>query len=93
MKIRLVVALIGVTISFTVPAFGQQKDTVGTQIIEQLAALDEEYDEAFNNGDAVALDTSRNSLWNSMRFPVSTAKVARMASSVMILAGSSRSSE
>jgi type II secretory pathway pseudopilin PulG len=55
MKIRLVVALIGLTISFAVPAFAQQKDTVDTQIIEQLAALDQEYDEAFNNGDAVAM--------------------------------------
>jgi ketosteroid isomerase-like protein len=55
MKIRLVVALIGLTISFAVPAFAQQKDTVDTQIIEQLAALEQEYDEAFNNGDAVAL--------------------------------------
>ena len=55
MKIRLVVALIGLTISFGVPAFAQQKDTVDTQIIEQLAALDQEYDEAFNNGDAGAM--------------------------------------
>jgi ketosteroid isomerase-like protein len=55
MKKRLVVALIGLTISFDVPAFAQQKDTVDTQIIEQLAALDQKYDEAFNNGGAVAL--------------------------------------
>jgi ketosteroid isomerase-like protein len=55
MKIRLVAALIGLTISFALPAFAQQKDAVDTQIIEQLAALDQEYDEAFNNGDAVAL--------------------------------------
>ena len=51
MKIRLVVALIG----FAVPAFAQQKDTVDRQIIDQLAVLDQEYDEAFNNGDAVAM--------------------------------------
>jgi hypothetical protein len=30
----------------------QQKDTVDPQIIEQLAAFDQKYDEAFNNGDA-----------------------------------------
>jgi hypothetical protein len=36
MKIRLVVALIGLTISFAAPAFAQQ-DSVDTQIIEQLA--------------------------------------------------------
>ena len=55
MKIRFVAALIGLAISFAVPAFAQQKDAVDTQIIEQLAALDQKYDEAFNNGDAVAL--------------------------------------
>ena len=55
MKKRLVVALIGLTISFAVPAFAQQKDSVDTQIIEQLAALDQENDEAFSNGDAVAM--------------------------------------
>jgi ketosteroid isomerase-like protein len=43
-----------------VPAFAQQKDTVDTQIIEQLAALDQKYDEAFNNGDAVALAATFN---------------------------------
>jgi len=55
MKIRLVVALIGLTISFDVPAFAQQKDTVDTQIIERLAALNQKYDEACNNGDGVAV--------------------------------------
>jgi uncharacterized protein (TIGR02246 family) len=38
-----------------VPAFAQQKDTVDTQIIEQLAALDQKYDEAWSKNDAVAL--------------------------------------
>ena len=37
------------------PAFAQQKGTVHPQIIEQLATLDQKYDEAFNSGDAVAL--------------------------------------
>jgi hypothetical protein len=40
MKIRLVIALVGLTISFAVPAFAQQKDSPDKQIIEQLAALD-----------------------------------------------------
>ena len=46
------------TISFAVPAFAQQKDTVDAQLIEPLAALDQKYDEALNNGDAVALATT-----------------------------------
>jgi hypothetical protein len=57
----------GLTISFAVPAFAQQKDTVDTQIIEQLAALDQKYDEAFNNGDAVALAATFKTL-KGLRF-------------------------
>ena len=54
MKIRSVVALVGLAISFAVPAFAQQKDAVDSQIRQQLDALGEKYDEAFNNGDAAA---------------------------------------
>src|SRR6516162_855484 len=55
MKIRLLFALVGLAISFVVPAFAQQKDTVDPQIKEQLKALGQKTDEAFNNGDAAAL--------------------------------------
>jgi ketosteroid isomerase-like protein len=55
MKIRLVVALIGVTISFAVPAFGQQKETVDPNILEQLAALGKKIHEAWSKNDAAAL--------------------------------------
>ena len=56
MKIRfLLLVLVGLVTSFSVPAFAQQKDTVDPQIIEQLAALGNKTDEAFNGGDAVAL--------------------------------------
>jgi ketosteroid isomerase-like protein len=55
LKIRLAVALMWLAISFAVPAFTQQKDTVDPQIIEQLATLNQKYDDAFNNGDAVAM--------------------------------------
>ena len=53
MKIRLVIALMGLTISFAVPAFAQeQKSTVDTQIIKQLAALDQKYDKgSFSSND------------------------------------------
>jgi ketosteroid isomerase-like protein len=52
MKIRLVVALVGLAISFAVPAFAQQKDTAASQIDEQIV---KKFDEAFNNGDAAAV--------------------------------------
>jgi ketosteroid isomerase-like protein len=55
MKIRLVVALIGLAISFASPTFAQQKDTVDPQIAEQLTALSKKTDEANNSGDAAAL--------------------------------------
>jgi ketosteroid isomerase-like protein len=55
MKIPLVVALTGLAISLAAPAFAQEKDAVDSQIRQQLDALGEKYDEAFNNGDAAAL--------------------------------------
>jgi ketosteroid isomerase-like protein len=55
MKIRLVVALVGLAIGFTAPAFAQQKDTVDPQIAQQIRALSIRYDEAFNKNDAAAM--------------------------------------
>jgi ketosteroid isomerase-like protein len=55
MKIRLVVALVGLAINFAVPAFAQQKDATDPQIAEQLSAISEETNDAFNKGDAAAL--------------------------------------
>ena len=55
MKIHLMINLVGLAISFAVPAFAQQKDTVDPQRIEQIDAIAKKFDEAFNNGDAAAL--------------------------------------
>ena len=55
MKIRSLLALVGLAIGFTLPTLAQQKDTVDPQIIEQLNALCEKLDEAFNNNDAAAV--------------------------------------
>jgi ketosteroid isomerase-like protein len=55
MKTRLVVALVGLVISFALPTFAQQKDTVDPQTIQQLAALPKKFAAAFNNNDAAAL--------------------------------------
>jgi len=55
MKIRLLVALVGLAIDFALPTFAQQKDTVDPKIGEQLSALSRKTDEAYNNGDAAAL--------------------------------------
>jgi hypothetical protein len=45
-------------ISFVVPTFAQQKDTVDPQIIEQLVAIGKKYAEAVNNNDAAAVARS-----------------------------------
>jgi uncharacterized protein (TIGR02246 family) len=57
MKIRLVVALVGLAIGLTVPATAQQKDTADPQIAEEVRALAAKYDDAFNRNDAAAVTT------------------------------------
>ena len=46
---------VGLAISFEVPAFAQQKETVDPQTIEQLASLGRKINEAWNNNDAAAV--------------------------------------
>jgi ketosteroid isomerase-like protein len=55
MKIRSVVALIGLAISFALPTFAQQTNTPDPQLREAIVALHKKYDAAFDNGDAAAL--------------------------------------
>jgi uncharacterized protein (TIGR02246 family) len=54
MKIRSVVALVGLAISFALPSFAQQT-TADPQLHEQLLALAKKFEDAWNNNDAVAL--------------------------------------
>ena len=55
MKTRLLGALVGLAISFALPAFAQEKETVDPQIRQQLDALAKKFDEASNKADAAAL--------------------------------------
>jgi uncharacterized protein (TIGR02246 family) len=59
MKIRLLLALVGLAIGFALPTFAQQTNTPGSdpQIIEQLDARAKKFSEAWNNNDAAALAT------------------------------------
>jgi ketosteroid isomerase-like protein len=57
MKTRLVVALVGLAIGFTVPTFAQQKDTVDSKIAQQIRMLAMKYDETFTRNDAAAVAT------------------------------------
>ena len=56
MKIRLVGALVGLAISFALPTFAQEKETVDPQLIQKLYdTLSKEWNEARNNHDAAAI--------------------------------------
>ena len=66
MKIRLVVALVGLAISFALPTFAQQTNTPDPQLRQAIVALHKKYDDAFNNGDAAAMaacSSRRTRLW------------------------------
>ena len=55
MKIRLVVALAGLAISFALPTFAQQTNTPDPQLRQVAEALSKKFDDAWNNNDASAL--------------------------------------
>ena len=56
MKTRLLGALVGLAISFAVPTFAQEKETVDPQLIQKLYdTLSKEWNEARNNHDAAAI--------------------------------------
>jgi ketosteroid isomerase-like protein len=55
MKIRFLVALVGLAVSFASPTFAQQKDTVDPKIAQRIRALETKFDEAFNKNDAAAV--------------------------------------
>jgi uncharacterized protein (TIGR02246 family) len=65
MKIRLAVALAGLAISFALPIFAQEKEDVkpfpftpipaGPQLVQQIEAINQKFDEAFNKHDAAAV--------------------------------------
>jgi ketosteroid isomerase-like protein len=55
MKIRLVVALVGLASSFALPSFAQRKDAVDSQLNERLNANIKAYDVAVNNNDPAAI--------------------------------------
>jgi hypothetical protein len=49
---RLIVALVGLAISFALPTFAQQTDTPDPQLRQQIVALTKKFDDAMNNNDA-----------------------------------------
>ena len=65
MKIRAIVILIGLAISLALPIFAQEKEDVkpfpftpipaGPQLVQQIEAINQKFDEAFNKHDAAAV--------------------------------------
>jgi ketosteroid isomerase-like protein len=55
MKIRLVLAFVGLAITFALPTFAQQKGTVDPKVDQQIRALTSNFDAAFNRNDAAAV--------------------------------------
>ena len=55
MRIRLVVVLAGLAISFALPTFAQQKDVADPQTIQKIIALWKAFDEAHMDNDAAAV--------------------------------------
>ena len=65
MKISLLLALVGLAISFALPIFAQDKEDVkpfpftpipaGPQLVQQIEAINQKFDEAFNKHDAAAV--------------------------------------
>src|SRR5580693_5373018 len=65
MNIRSIVALLGLTVSFTVPTFAQQKGTIDPKIEQQIRVLAANYDAAINKHDpaAVAALYTQDAVW------------------------------
>ena len=57
MRIRFIVALVGLAISLALPTVAQQKDAVDPKIDQQIRAVTSRYEEAFNRNDASAVAT------------------------------------
>jgi len=55
MKIRLLLTLVGLAISYALPTFAQQQNTPDPKLREECIALDKNFDGGFINGDAAAL--------------------------------------
>src|SRR5246127_655429 len=55
MKIRLIVALVGLAISFAWPTLAQEQNTVDPEVRQQLEAVNMKLVEAQNKGDAAAI--------------------------------------
>jgi ketosteroid isomerase-like protein len=65
MKIPILLALVGLAISFALPTFAQEKEEVkpfpfspipaGPQIVQQIETINQKFDEAFNKHDAAAV--------------------------------------
>jgi hypothetical protein len=57
MKLRLLLALLGLVFSFALPTLAQEKNAVNPQVRQQIEELNVKYDGAFNKNDAEGIAT------------------------------------
>ena len=55
MKIRLLLPIVGLAISFALPTFAQEQNTVDPEVRQQIEAVSMKFVEAYNKYDAAAL--------------------------------------
>jgi ketosteroid isomerase-like protein len=55
MKIRLLLALVGLATSFALPTFAQEKNAVAPEVRQQIEAVFTQFQEAYNKHDAAAM--------------------------------------
>ena len=55
MKVRLLLAVVGLAISFAVPTFGQEQSAVDPETRQEIEAVEMQYVEAYNKHDAATI--------------------------------------
>ena len=55
MKIRLLLALVGLATSFALPTFAQEKNAVAPEVRQQIEAVFTQFQEVYNKHDAAAM--------------------------------------
>jgi len=55
MKIRLLLALVGLAISFALPTFAQDQNTISPEVRQQIEAIFQKFQDAFNSRDLATM--------------------------------------
>ena len=81
MKMRLLLAVAGLAIGFALPTFAQQTNTPDPKLREQIIALLEKFNNAWNNNDPVALADLLAEIRSSLPVTINTTEVTPQTTS------------